>query len=112
MFFESNPVGGAISPKQGVNITEISKLYVINSKRGLFSLIYSQNSGKDSNSEFAVLTHNSGIGEEIKNIKITGDTLILKIDAIYQEGTGSYKVKIFHSTKWTFIESNRMRKYE
>jgi hypothetical protein len=53
----------------------------------------------NSTRKHCVIIDDEGTGERIKNIKVEADTMHLKIEGIYQEGSFSYKTKIFKNNE-------------
>lgn len=76
-----------------------------------YSLIYPYEAKKNPYLKYAVLIHDEGMSEEIDDIQGSNDTLILKIDVGYQDGSGEYNLKIFKSGTWKFRESDRKTEY-
>ena len=58
-----------------------------------------------------VFVHDEGMGERISEIKVEDNTILLYIAQGFQEGTGSYKMKIFKQDKWYCTETDHKREY-
>ena len=80
--------------------------FVVGTNKDSYSLIYPKEPNNNS-SNFAYLAHDDGASEQIANISIRADTLLVKIEAGYQEGSGEYRFKIYKSERWTFIITDR-----
>jgi len=66
---------------------------------------------KNSNATFGVM-NSDGVGESIGNFTVVNNTINAHIEQSFQEGTGSYDVKLFYDNGWKYKESNLLRKYQ
>lgn len=101
------------SDEEGLTGCDEYSYLIIENKNGFYSLVNAPKRDNYYPYEYAVLFDNDGIGEEITNLETNEDTIKLKIDVIYQEGSGSYNYKIYpSSTQWKSFETDRITKYD
>lgn len=85
--------------------------YLLIEDDNIFSYVSPQNNS-DNLTETTLLYHNDGIEQKIKDIKAIGDTLILEISEIYQDGRGSRDINVFWNVQgWSSSESNVVSPY-
>jgi hypothetical protein len=101
------------SDTDGLTGCDEYKNLIIKSDEDSFSFIEQPARENKSPYVHAVLYNNEGLGEEIKKVKINNDTIILSINEIYQDGTGTYKLNIyFDKDGWKSFDTDRNHRSE
>ncbi len=59
-----------------------------------------------------IFVHDEGMSERFLKINVVNDTINIKMDQSFQEGIGSYTLKVFKQDGWKYIETDIKRTYQ
>lgn len=84
---------------------DYSKVYI--KSNNMYNELYYLTTDSKKNGKEKIIVHDEGMSENIIKIKVKNDTINIDMHQYFQEGQGSYILRIFKNNGWKCIETNK-----